>query len=187
MSRLAGSASGGKKILLASSIVLLMAAGCNSATSEAPVTQNTPTPTSIDMISPTPTSVDMTTPSPTGVMVSPTPTPSKVSATTVLKLGSSSSLGQYLVASNGMTLYASSADSANMSNCTGSCAANWPPYTVAAGLNLGAVSGVSGKIGIIAGTMQVTYNGMPLYFWVNDAKAGDTTGQGIGGFAVVKP
>ena len=28
-------------------------------------------------------------------------------------------------------------------------------------------------------------NGKPLYTWVNDKKAGDTTGQGINGFYVV--
>jgi len=53
-----------------------------------------------------------------------------------------------------------------------------------------AMAGISGKLGTITradGTMQVTYNGMPLYFWVHDAKAGDTSGQGIGGFSVAKP
>jgi hypothetical protein len=29
--------------------------------------------------------------------------------------------------------------------------------------------------------VQVTYNGSPLYYYANDAAAGDVTGQGIGG------
>jgi predicted lipoprotein with Yx(FWY)xxD motif len=38
------------------------------------------------------------------------------------------------------------------------------------------------------GEMQVTYNHMPLYYWVNDAAAGDATGQGVGDvWYVVKP
>ncbi len=31
------------------------------------------------------------------------------------------------------------------------------------------------------GTMQVAYNGRPLYYFKNDAIAGDTNGQGIVG------
>ena len=31
------------------------------------------------------------------------------------------------------------------------------------------------------GTMQVAYNGIPLYYFAKDTKAGDTTGQGVGG------
>jgi predicted lipoprotein with Yx(FWY)xxD motif len=29
-------------------------------------------------------------------------------------------------------------------------------------------------------TFQVTYNGMPLYYWVEDMAPGDATGQGVG-------
>jgi predicted lipoprotein with Yx(FWY)xxD motif len=29
------------------------------------------------------------------------------------------------------------------------------------------------------GTMEVTYNGWPLYYWVNDKKPGDTTGENV--------
>jgi predicted lipoprotein with Yx(FWY)xxD motif len=50
--------------------------------------------------------------------------------------------------------------------------------------------GVTGKLGTLTrpdGTTQVTYNGRPLYGWQNDAKPGDVTGQGIGGFTVAKP
>jgi predicted lipoprotein with Yx(FWY)xxD motif len=37
------------------------------------------------------------------------------------------------------------------------------------------------------GTVQVTYNGLPLYGWKSDAKPGDTTGEGVGGFSVATP
>ena len=38
------------------------------------------------------------------------------------------------------------------------------------------------------GTKIVTYNGMPLYYWVKDMKPGDTTGQGVGSvWYVVSP
>jgi hypothetical protein len=32
--------------------------------------------------------------------------------------------------------------------------------------------------------MQVTYAGLPLYYWQGDTKAGDVTGNGINGFSV---
>jgi Secreted repeat of unknown function len=32
--------------------------------------------------------------------------------------------------------------------------------------------------------VQVTYDGLPLYYWQGDAKPGDATGQGVGGFVV---
>jgi predicted lipoprotein with Yx(FWY)xxD motif len=37
------------------------------------------------------------------------------------------------------------------------------------------------------GTTQMSYNGQPLYTWPGDLYAGDTTGQGLGGFSVAKP
>jgi predicted lipoprotein with Yx(FWY)xxD motif len=170
-----------KKRLFASSVVLLMAAGCNSTQQVyVPSATTTPTQDQAPMATTTPPAMDMAT----------STTPMMAGMTTVINLGTSSSLGQYLTASNGMTLYTYNNDTANTSNCSGSCATNWPPYTVQAGLNLAAVSGVSGKMGTISradGSIQVTYNGMPLYFWANDVKSGDTTGQGVSGFTVAKP
>ena len=34
------------------------------------------------------------------------------------------------------------------------------------------------------GTTQVSYGGMPLYYWQGDTKAGDVTGNGVEGFSV---
>lgn len=49
---------------------------------------------------------------------------------------------------------------------------------------------VPGEVGLIertTGTMQVTYNGMPLYYWYLDYRAGDTRGQAVGNVWWVVP
>jgi predicted lipoprotein with Yx(FWY)xxD motif len=47
-----------------------------------------------------------------------------------------------------------------------------------------APAGATGTFATFArpdGTMQVSYNGKPLYYFAKDTKAGDTNGQGVGG------
>jgi|ERR1035437_699179 predicted lipoprotein with Yx(FWY)xxD motif len=124
---------------------------------------------------------------PSGVQAtSPTPTPTQA---IVLNTVTSIKLGTYLVATNGMTLYEYGRDLGGVSNCTGACATAWPPYTTTA-ISLEGGSSVKGTISVITrvdGSKQITYGGMPLYFWSGDSVPSDTTGQGVGGFTVVKP
>jgi len=91
--------------------------------------------------------------------------------------------GTLLVAtSNGMTVYTFDKDVAGsgVSSCTGGCLANWPALTVAAGDTPTAGAGVTGTLATITrtdnGAVQVTYDGLPLYFYINDAAPGDTNG-----------
>ena len=100
------------------------------------------------------------------------------------------SLGPVLAGANGLTLYGHAGDTATSSSCTGSCASAWPPVVVVAGTKATGGAGVTGTFGTLArsdGSLQVTYNGIPLYGWQGDAKAGDVSGQGIGGFTAAKP
>ncbi len=93
-------------------------------------------------------------------------------------------VGSYLTGEGGRTLYTFKPDSANTSTCTDGCATAWPPFTASAQDTLKAGTGVSGKLTTFArpdGTMQVAYNGAPLYYFQGDAKAGETNGQGVGG------
>lgn len=95
----------------------------------------------------------------------------------------SEALGDYLVAGNGFTLYTFTKDSAGVSTCTDDCAKNWPPFLVSATTRLSAGAGASGELATIEradGRLQVTYNGMPLYYWKDDKAAGDTLGQAVG-------
>ena len=109
------------------------------------------------------------------------------SAGSVTVGSASSTLGTFLTGPNGKTLYTHAGDSMNTSTCTGGCLTAWPALTVASGQHPTAGSGVTGTLGTFSrsdGGVQVTYNGLPLYYWQGDAKAGDTTGQGVNGFTV---
>lgn len=102
-------------------------------------------------------------------------------------------VGTLVVASsNGMTVYTFDKDVANSgtSACTGGCIAKWPALTVPAGSTPTGASGVTGKLGTITraddSTLQVTYNGKPLYFFSGDKAAGDSNGI-YTGWSAVKP
>jgi len=85
--------------------------------------------------------------------------------------------------SNGMTVYTFTSDTAGSgkSACSGGCLTKWPALTVAAGATATAGTGVTGQLGTITraddGSLQVTYNGLPLYFFQNDKAPGDTNGS----------
>jgi uncharacterized surface protein with fasciclin (FAS1) repeats len=105
-----------------------------------------------------------------------------MSATT-LSVVKNDKLGSFLVGPDGKTLYTYKKDTAGVSTCTDKCAAAWPPLTVATGVTPSAASGVAGKLATITradGTLQVTYNGLPLYYFAKDVAAGDTNGQAVG-------
>ena len=77
-----------------------------------------------------------------------------------------------------MTVYVFTKDvkDSGKSACTGDCLKTWPALTVPAGATPTAGTGVTGKLGTITrddGTLQVTYNGLPLYFFKNDKAPGD--------------
>jgi len=99
-------------------------------------------------------------------------------------------LGTILTDPKGMTLYLFTKDTkANASVCEGDCATNWPAYTAEEPLTL--PMGVDGELASFDrsdGSKQVSYNGMPLYYFAGDSAAGDVNGQGKGGvWFVVHP
>jgi len=98
-------------------------------------------------------------------------------------VGSNGSL--VVAGSNGMTVYSFSMDVADSgtSACTRdeACSTTWPALTVGAGTTPTAGPGVTGKIGTImrpdlGGVLQVTYKGLPLYFYSGDGAVGDSNG-----------
>jgi predicted lipoprotein with Yx(FWY)xxD motif len=75
----------------------------------------------------------------------------------------------------GMTLYTFAKDSGGKSMCNEKCAENWPPLMATSG------DKSMGDWTVIKrddGKMQWAYQGMPLYTFKMDKKAGDMTGEG---------
>lgn len=93
----------------------------------------------------------------------------------------STSLGEVLADAEGMTLYMFDPDEQGASTCYDQCATSWPPLVVegepAAGE--GADAALLGTVERDDGSVQVTYDGWPLYYFAQDAAAGDVKGQGV--------
>jgi predicted lipoprotein with Yx(FWY)xxD motif len=111
--------------------------------------------------------------------------PTVMAAPPAIAVAKNATLGNILTDGNGMTLYVYKNDTAGQSTCTGSCAQTWPALVVADETQLPTLpAGVTGTVAVINrpdGKYQMTFNGMPLYLYSGDTKAGDTNGQGIGG------
>ncbi len=105
-------------------------------------------------------------------------------------LAKNDQFGSFLVDDKGMTLYLFTTDKPNTSNCYGKCAQFWPPL-LTSGAPVGGAGLDASKFGTTTrtdGTVQVTYNSWPLYYFAKDKKPGDTAGQKVQGtWFVVSP
>jgi predicted lipoprotein with Yx(FWY)xxD motif len=101
----------------------------------------------------------------------------------VVKIGPSK-LGRILVDAKGKTLYMWAHDKSAKSTCYGDCAEYWPPLITRGRPSAlsGAQAGLLGTSRRSDGRLQVTYAGHPLYYFVKDTKAGQTSGEGLTGF-----
>ena len=93
-----------------------------------------------------------------------------------------SDLGQILVDGEGKTLYMFKPDTAGESTCYDDCEANWPPLVVTGDITVG--EGLDAAtfttVARTDGSTQVKAGAWPLYYFKNDAAAGDVNGQGQG-------
>jgi predicted lipoprotein with Yx(FWY)xxD motif len=99
------------------------------------------------------------------------------SGVTVKTAANSTVGGTVLVDAKGMTLYSLSGEQSGKFICTTSaCEAVWHPL-----LASGTPSGVEslGTVKRPSGAEQVTFKGMPLYTFAQDAAPGDAKGEGI--------
>ncbi|QND52910.1 hypothetical protein HB779_14105 [Phyllobacterium sp. 628] len=87
-------------------------------------------------------------------------------------------LGKVLATEKGMTLYSFDKDTKGKSNCDEKCLKNWPAFPA------DAKAKADGKWSLVkdsAGKDMWAYDGKPLYTFAKDTKAGETTGDGVGG------
>lgn len=172
-------------LIVAVATASLVAAACGGTSS----TDKTATAAAKGGSTPASTSA-ATKPASTSTTASGSPTAGATSAATsaggatgVLKISTDATLGQFFTDDKGMTLYIFKNDVAgNGKSAAEALTAVWPPYTASAAPAKPA--GATGDFAIITrvdGKKQVTYKGLPLYYFVNDKAAGDTKGQGVGG------
>ena len=121
---------------------------------------------------------------PIGVMM-----PDSTASAVIIEVVDHAEFGKILVDGNGMTLYLFTQDDANKSNCTGMCLESWPPLVDDGNVSVGDGLDTSllGNARLPDGSMIVTYNKIPLYYWVGDTVAGDTNGQGVNDVWYVVP
>lgn len=102
-----------------------------------------------------------------------------------LALARTEPYGAYLADGTGRALYLFTADSqGGRSTCYDACAEAWPPLLVD-GLPSAGDGVDSTLVDTLVrndGSSQVTYGGWPLYYYRQDAGAGEVTGQDVHGF-----
>jgi predicted lipoprotein with Yx(FWY)xxD motif len=93
-------------------------------------------------------------------------------------------LGTVLVNSEGLTLYDFHKDKGSKSACYGACAAAWPPLLSEGNPQAQGPADRSmlGTTKRTDGTVQVTYNGWPLYTYAGDKGPGEANGNDIDQF-----
>jgi predicted lipoprotein with Yx(FWY)xxD motif len=104
-----------------------------------------------------------------------------------------STFGEILFDGRGYVLYAFTRDRRGKSLCNGACARAWPPYLVKSRPRAG-VGVAARRLGTTAradGSLQVTYAGRPLYYYIRDRNPGQILCQNVPEFGgiwlVIRP
>ena len=116
--------------------------------------------------------------------------PSSDGAGPVTVTVASTDAGNALAGEGGMTLYVFTEDTDGTSTCTGGCATTWLPLLSDGSQVTIGDGGISGTFGTTTrddGTLQVTHDGQPLYYYSGDEAAGDSNGDGVYGSWFIAP
>jgi predicted lipoprotein with Yx(FWY)xxD motif len=97
-----------------------------------------------------------------------------------IKIQKNAEIGKYLTDTEGKTLYWFKKDSPGKSACAGPCLEKWPIYyREKVAVPKGMKEADFGTITREDGKKQTTFRGYPIYYWINDKKAGEINGQGV--------
>ncbi len=99
-----------------------------------------------------------------------------------LQVVKNAKLGSFLADEAGRTVYMYTKDTKGASVCIDKCEQAWPPLLQLGqpAVQAGVTASMLGTFQRKDGTMQITYNGMPLYYYAKDLAVGDVLGQGVG-------
>ena len=162
----------------------LLLAACGPAATDVPTMTTEPTllPTDPPVTEPPATESPAATEPPVATDTATAGVP--VTGAATVNVAEVGTFGQALVDSKGRSLYLFTNDIQNSgaSSCMDDCLAEWPPLLTdgdpVAGAGVDAA--MLGTITREDGTTQVSYNGWPLYYFVDDTAPGDALGQGLG-------
>lgn len=84
-----------------------------------------------------------------------------------------------LVNANGRTLYTNEAESDGKIRCVKGCAEFWPPEPATSTTEVDGLKGKLGKMKRPDNSEQLTLDGLPLYTFADDRKAGEVKGDGF--------
>ncbi|MDR3577579.1 MAG: hypothetical protein P4L50_27255 [Anaerolineaceae bacterium] len=119
--------------------------------------------------------------------VAPSPVPPTPMAFT-LKVSNNPILGNILTDQDGRTVYMFTTDVGGVVSCYDTCQKFWPPLVGTATAGSGVDASLIGTTTRNDGLMQVTYKGLPVYYFLKDTKPGDVNGQGVlGTWFVLSP
>jgi predicted lipoprotein with Yx(FWY)xxD motif len=108
----------------------------------------------------------------------------------LVKVAHQATFGPILVTGQDRALYYFTPEVGGKILCTGQCTVQWPPLLVPAAATVpGTIAGASGTFGVIVRpdrTRQVTYQGRPLYTYVDDLKPLQVLCDGVNGWFVYR-
>ena len=171
--------------------VALVLAACRLESTEVPTMTTEPTMVATERAATEPSMTEtagtaVASPSaeatPTGAAETPT-SGVPVTGEPTINVSQATEFGPILVNDEGLSLYIFMNDTqgGESSSCNDDCAAQWPPLLTqgAPVAGQGVDPTLLDTIQREDGTMQVTYNGWPVYHFHGDATLGDTNGQGL--------
>lgn len=107
--------------------------------------------------------------------------PSEPQTPTVVTVHHGKKKAMIVTDANGFTMYASSADEPRLSRCKHDCTQRWHPAVSSSGKPRAGDGVSASSVGSMLrddGSFQVTFNDLPLYYFVDDKNKGDENGDG---------